>query len=188
MAKIWARTRRFYGANPLHLLALIACFALAGYAASLTVTDAGWPTMLIWFLAAIIIHDLVLFPLYALADRSLSGALQAIRPHPRPAPPRVPALNYLRVPFLGTGFLFLLFFPGIIRQGASTYRKATSQDQQPFLDRWLLLTAVMFGISAILYAARLGYAHRPHATVASGSSTSTGAQDQTRPNTAVPEA
>lgn len=27
-----ARTRRFYGANPLHLLVLLACFALAAYA------------------------------------------------------------------------------------------------------------------------------------------------------------
>ncbi len=189
MTRLLARTRRFYGANPLHLLALIACFALAGYAASLTLSDPDWPTMLIWFLAAIIGHDLVLFPLYALADRSLSGALRAIRLHPRPGLPRVPALNYLRVPLLGTGLLFLLFFPGIIKQGGDTYRRATSQDQQPFLDRWLLLTAVMFGISAILYAARLGYAHRPHAKAPSGSpSATTREQDQTRADTAVPGA
>ena len=28
------RLTRWYGANPLHLLALLACFALAGYAAT----------------------------------------------------------------------------------------------------------------------------------------------------------
>ncbi len=160
MVKIWARTRRFYGANPLHLLALIACFALAGYAASLTASDSNWPTMLIWFLAAIIIHDLVLFPLYALADRSLSGALQAIRPHPRPAPPRVPALNYLRVPFLGTGFLFLLFFPGIIEQGEPAYNNATGLTQAPFLDRWLLITAASYLTSAVCYVVKAVLRHR----------------------------
>jgi len=142
VASLLARTRRFYGANPLHLLALLACFALAAYAAVRTVsTAADWPTILIWFLAAIIAHDLMLFPLYALADRSLSAGLRALRPHPRRGPPRVPTVNYLRLPLLGTGLLFLLFFPGIIEQGASSYRNATDQTQQPFLDRWLLLTA-----------------------------------------------
>ncbi len=162
MARLLARTRRFYGANPLHLLALLACFALAAYAAIRTVsTAADWPTILIWFLAAIIAHDLILFPLYALADRSLSAGLQALRPHPHRGPPRVPTVNYLRLPLLGTGLLFLLFFPGIIEQGASSYRNATDQTQQPFLDRWLLLTAAMFALSALLYAGRLAYTRRP---------------------------
>lgn len=162
MSGLLARTRAFYGANPLHLLALIACFALGAYAADQTAADPKWPAILIWFLAAIVAHDLVLFPLYAFADRSLSGALRALRPRPRTTRPRLPALNYLRVPLLGTGLLFLLFFPGIIEQGKDNYRKATAQTQQPFLDRWLLLTAAMFALSAILYAARLGYIHRHH--------------------------
>lgn len=161
MSKLFARVKRFYGTNPLHLLALIACFALAAYAATQTVTTtAKWPAILIWFLAAIIAHDLVLFPLYALADRSLSGALRAIRRRARPTESRLPALNYLRVPLLGTGLLLLLFFPGIIEQGTNSYHRATGLTQQPFLDRWLLLTAAMFGVSAIVYATRLGFVYR----------------------------
>lgn len=46
-----------------------------------------------------------------------------------------------------------MFLPGIIEQGASTYLAATGQTQQPFLGRWLLLTAAMFGASAIVYFA-----------------------------------
>jgi len=38
-----------------------------------------WQSIAVWFLAAIIAHDLVLFPLYALADRSFTGALAAVR-------------------------------------------------------------------------------------------------------------
>ena len=62
--------------------------------------------------------------------------------------------NYLRTPALGSG-LSLLMFPGIIKQCAATYLAATGQTQQPFLGRWLLLTAVMFIASALLYAFRL---------------------------------
>jgi hypothetical protein len=148
------RTARAYGANPLHLLALLASFALAGYAVAHLVHESAFLRILIWFLAAVIGHDLILFPLYALADRSLTGALRALWPR-RGALARVSPLNYIRIPALGTGLLFLVFLPGIIRQGQTTYHAATGQTQQPFLDRWLLLTAAMFALSAILYAARL---------------------------------
>jgi hypothetical protein len=50
---------------------------------------------------------------------------------------------------------FLVFLPGIIRQGAGTYLAATGQTQEPFLGRWLLLTAVLFAISAVGYGIRL---------------------------------
>ena len=69
-------------------------------------------------------------------------------------------LNYIRVPALGAGLTLLLFLPGIIEQGAPTYAAATGQTQEPFLGRWLLLTAAMFAISARLYAIRLVMARR----------------------------
>ena len=64
-------------------------------------------------------------------------------------------LNYVRVPALGAGLTLLMFLPGIIEQGAPTYAAATGQTQEPFLGRWLLLTAAMFTASAVLYAIRL---------------------------------
>jgi hypothetical protein len=148
------RVGRAYGANPLHLLALLSSFALAGYAVAHLVHESTFVRILIWFLAAVVGHDLVLFPLYALADRSLSGALRALWPR-HGAVARISPLNYIRLPALGTGLLFVVFLPGIIRQGQSTYYAATGQTQQPFLDRWLLLTAAMFALSAIVYAVRL---------------------------------
>jgi hypothetical protein len=148
------RTARAYGASPLHLLALLASFAVAGYAVAHLARESTFVRILIWFLAAVIGHDLILFPLYALADRSLTGALRALWPR-RGTAALVSPLNYFRVPLLGTGLLFLVFLPGIIRQGQATYHAATGQTQQPFLDRWLLLTAAMFALSALVYAIRL---------------------------------
>ncbi|GAA5054569.1 hypothetical protein [Nocardia callitridis] len=152
--------RRFYGRHPLHLLALLAGFALVGYVVysieprTLWNTDVWWQSILVWFFGAIIAHDLLLFPLYALADRSLSAGLAAMTARRRVRRPKIAPLNYLRVPMLGSGLLLLLFFPGIIEQGRATYLAATGQTQQPFLGRWLLVTAVLFGVSAVTYAVR----------------------------------
>jgi hypothetical protein len=155
-----ARAARAYGANPLHLLALLASFAVTSYAAAHLVHQPILVRVLIWFLGAVIGHDLILFPLYALADRSLSQVLRALWPREGTAA-RVFPLNYIRVPTLGSGLLLLVFLPGIIEQGQGTYHAATGQTQQPYLDRWLLLTATMFALSAVVYAFRLRQAPRP---------------------------
>jgi hypothetical protein len=150
---------RWYGAHPLHLLALLGCFALAGYAALLTArANSSWPLMLVWFVGAIIAHDLVLFPLYALADRSLRSGAAALAARLDTRADLPSPLNYMRVPLLGCALTFLVFFPGIVREGASSYRDATGQTQEPFLGRWLLLCAGMLGLSAVSYALRAGRA------------------------------
>jgi hypothetical protein len=143
------------------MLTLTAGFALFGYAVATLKPEAlwnpntWWQSIAVWFAAAIIAHDLVLFPIYAIADR----LLLAIQREGRPAP-RVPVLNYVRVPALGAGLTLLVFLPGIIKQGTLTYWTATGQTQDPFLGRWLLLTAAMFAFSAVIYAIRLVVVHR----------------------------
>ena len=67
--------RRWYGANPLHLLALLAAFALAGDAVHAVMAAGQWTGFAEWFAVAIIGHDLLLFPLYSLADLSLRHLL-----------------------------------------------------------------------------------------------------------------
>lgn len=153
MASVAARLKGFYGSGPWHVLAMLIAIALAAYTLSVLGVstlwdgDVWWQTILVWFLGAVIIHDLVLFPVYAVADRLLQRGLRSARP-------RVPAVNYFRVPVLASGLLLLLFFPGIIQQGESSYLRATGQTQEPFLERWLLLTGTFFGASALLYGAR----------------------------------
>jgi hypothetical protein len=67
-----SRFLRWYGSDPLHLVALLLSFAVAGYAAQrMLAFDAT--AVVTWFAAAVIGHDLVLLPLYTLADRPLTG-------------------------------------------------------------------------------------------------------------------
>ncbi|BBY44345.1 hypothetical protein [Mycolicibacterium celeriflavum] len=153
------RFRDVYGSHPLHLLTLLAGFALFGCVLA-TITPAAlwnsrtwWQSIVVWFAAAIVVHDLVLFPLYALADRILGRSTRI------PRLP-VPLLNYLRIPALGSGLTLLLFLPGIVEQGEATVLAASGQTQDPFLGRWLLLTAAMFGVSAAVYAIRLATSRR----------------------------
>lgn len=152
---------RAYGAHPLHLLALLGCFALTGYVAVHVANAPLLPRMVIWFVAAVIVHDLILFPLYALADRSLRSVLKLLPSKPHQDAPPVPTVNYIRIPALGVALTFVLFLPGIIQEGGPTYLAATGQTQAPYLGRWLLLAAAMFLISAMVYAIRTRIAGAP---------------------------
>jgi hypothetical protein len=142
-------------------MTMLSGFALLGYVLATfkpaTLWNAGtwWQSIAVWFAAAVVGHDLLFFPLYALADRALSGRRSPARGHPK-----VLARNYIRVPAAGAGLTLLVFLPGIIEQGGPTYLAATGQTQQPFLGRWLLLVAAMFGTSAVCYTIRLVAARR----------------------------
>jgi hypothetical protein len=162
MATAMDRFRAVYGSNPLHLLTLVAGFALAGYVlvtvkpTTLWNQHTWWQSILVWFAAAIIAHDLVLFPAYALVDRILVAGSR-IRPRREVS---VPLLNHVRIPAMGAALTLLVFLPGIIEQGGPTYTAATGQTQEPFLGRWLLLTAAMFVVSAVAYGVRLALSRR----------------------------
>jgi hypothetical protein len=166
MLRLRKHFARHYGSHPLHLLTMAAGFALLGYVlatfkpTTLWNPSHWWQSIAVWFAAAVIGHDLLLFPLYALADRVMSTRLSRPRSARRP---KVAARNHIRVPALAAGLTLLIFLPGIIQQGAPTYQAATGQTQQPFLGRWLLLTAAMFATSAVIYAARLTVARRRRA-------------------------
>ena len=145
MIKRWTA---FYGAHPLQLVLLVAALALAGIAALNVLGTPAWLRILVWFAAAIVLHDLVAFPLYAAADGLLVRAVS-----------RWGLVNYLRIPVLASALTFVLFLPGIIGQGAATYQAATGLTQQPFLGRWLVLCAVFFAVSALVFALRRVAAH-----------------------------
>lgn len=161
MPRFPTRFAAVYGSHPLHLLTMVSGFALLGYIVAtftpMTLWNPGtwWQSIAVWLGAAIIAHDLLLFPLYALADRIIWARVGRRPAHNRHVSCRVSARNYIRVPALGAALTLLVFLPGIIEQGAPTYRDATGQTQQPFLGRWLLLAAAMFAASAIAYGTRL---------------------------------
>ena len=156
MVSAVARWRGWYGAHPLHLLAVLGALALAGYAAVGAAGTSGAARMLVWFLAAILVSDLLLQPFAALADRGLLATLRRVRR--RRGLAEVPVVNHIRVPVLGSGLLLLVFFPVIVQQGEQTYVAATGLTMDPYLERWLLLSGAMFLISALGYGLRLARA------------------------------
>jgi hypothetical protein len=144
-----ARFVRWYGSGPLHLLVLIASFALTGYA--MVRLFAVRPLeVAIWFVGAAILHDLLLLPLYSLADLS---ALSVLR-HRAADPAAVPWINHLRVPTFLSGVLLLVWFPLVFRL-STPYPGDTGLSYDVFLGRWLAITGVLFAASAVAFALRL---------------------------------
>ncbi|HEX3922027.1 MAG TPA: hypothetical protein VHY31_07055 [Streptosporangiaceae bacterium] len=145
--------RRWYGARPWHLLAQVAAFGLAGYAVG-AVADAGqWRGFALWFTVAIVGHDLVLFPLYSLADLALSRLLPGSS-WPAALRSRPPLINYIRVPAAFSLLLLLVWFPLILGLSAGPYHRASGLAAAPYLRRWLAVVGVMFAVSAACYALR----------------------------------
>src|SRR5271155_4591888 len=143
------RLLRWYGASPLHLLALLACFGLAGYAAARLVSSQP-VAVVVWFLGAVIGHDLLLMPLYSPADRSARAVI-------RPREPRLPvttSINYVRVPAALSGLLLLVWFPLILRL-QSPYQASTTLSADPYVWHWLAVTGALFLLSAVAFALRL---------------------------------
>ncbi|MFV2084143.1 hypothetical protein [Micromonospora sp. LOL_021] len=150
---VTARFRAGYGAPLWHLLLLVGCFAVAGWVVLRLAGEATAVRMLIWFVAAVIVHDLVMFPVYAAADRALLTGTQAdVGNGSRPA--RLSVVNHVRVPALGAALLFVVYLPGILRLGGDTFTAATGLTQQPYLTRWLLISAAMSAVSGLWLAVR----------------------------------
>ena len=153
--------RRHYGASPLHLLALLSSFALAGYAVTRVLADHGPLIDIgIWFVGAAIGHDAVLYPLYAITDIAAHNRLLK-RHRPAPSLAGVPWINHLRIPVALSGLLMLVWFPLILGGRDDGFAAATGLHTFVYMNRWLGITAVLFLGSAIVYAVRLGRAIGP---------------------------
>lgn len=146
-------TRLGYGAPLWQLPLLVGCFTVAGWIVARLSGEATAVRMAVWFVAAVVAHDLILYPLAAAVDRVLvvvAGIGGRLRPAVRRA-----IVNHVRVPTLGTALLFLVYLPGILRLGDGAFTRATGLTQEPYLRRWLLVSAAMFAASGLLAAARL---------------------------------
>lgn len=154
--------RALYGAGPLNLLVLVASFAITGAAV------AGWfqrprdiVTVLEWFAAAIVLHDLVALPLYSLLDRVAHGSVRlGVRAVRGSLPALVNPTPYLRIPAILSGLLLLVFFPVVFGFGSAAEHSASGIAESGYLVRWLLATGVIFAGAATAYAVALARARR----------------------------
>jgi hypothetical protein len=140
--------RRAYGAGPMHLAAMAAFLALTGYALYAIFQNAEPWAVLLYLGAAVIAHDFVLMPLY-------TGLWWlATRAGGRAGPRRRAIAFHLAVPAALSGLLLLTWLPLVLRLSEGAYRPTTGMTQEPYLGRWLALTAGLFAVSALVYAVR----------------------------------
>jgi hypothetical protein len=144
--------RRRYGRGPIHALLVLASFTFALWALARVLGTLSDPIrFVVWFLGAIVAHDLILFPLYTLLGLVAGRTLTA----PGPSRLRIAALNHLRVPVLLSGLLLLVWFPLILEESPAAYRRVSGMSTDVYLGRWLLLSAALFAGSALLFAVRV---------------------------------
>jgi hypothetical protein len=146
------RVRRFYGAQPLHLLATIVSFAIVAAGV------AGWfqagsdpRGILLWVLGSGVAFEWILLPLAWLLDRIALGShvgRRGARFGPRNR-------AYIRVPALLSALLLIVFAPLIFEADTPDFEATTGFRPPDYLARWLLATAAMFVISAFAYALSL---------------------------------
>ncbi|MFE9552358.1 hypothetical protein ACFYMW_06705 [Streptomyces sp. NPDC006692] len=151
------RTR--YGASPLHLLLILCSFALAGYA-GLRLLHGDTRSVIIWFVGAALLHDLVLLPLYSVVDQGLQRLLPGRGAHGADgAGARLVSVNHVRVPAFVSGVLLLVWWPLIFEQ-VDHFTATTALPSDVFLGRWLLVTAGLFAASALCLLVRMWRASR----------------------------
>jgi hypothetical protein len=134
---------RLYGAHPLHLLAHAVLLPLAAFAVLELAGVRAASNIALWFVGAVVLHDFLLLPASAGADR----AIQAAAPR---------AVNHLRVPAALSALLLLVFFPLICGRSDATFRGVSGVELHGYAERWLLVTAGLFAVSALIYLVRRG--------------------------------
>jgi hypothetical protein len=131
-----------YGASPVHLLAHLLALALAAWALLhiLDLSTAG--RVLLWLAGSVIVHDLLLLPLYSAIDRLAERALPG------------PAVNYVRVPAGLALLLGAVYFGEISGRADAAYQRASGTSFQDPLAHWLLASAALFAIAGAVWAIR----------------------------------
>ena len=165
--------RRHYGAGPFHLAGAVGCLAVAGYAVTRVLGQSGWLAIFLWFVACIVLHDLIGWPIYTAADSFLTryqhrrALTMAAAPtgtaRSGPDGRTVPWVNHVRFPVVISGLLLVMFFPLVLRSSNNTYESLVGYNEDAYLTNWLVVTALLCVVSVVLYVARLALArHRTH--------------------------
>jgi hypothetical protein len=137
MSPLWRR----YGAGPRHLVAVLItlAFALYGWVRIFQSTTSAAGTVAVWFVLAIVAHDLVFLPLYSVLQR-IGGRVLG------------PRAGYVAVPAAISALLLLAWLPLVL--GLGLYRFITTLSIDAYLGRWVVVTIALFALSGIVYAVR----------------------------------
>jgi hypothetical protein len=125
---------------PLCVWALVEVFRVSS-------AKAGWG-IATWLVGAVVVHDLLVLPLYSGLDRAAGAAV----PGPR--------INYLRVPAALSLLMLVVFWGTIAGRGEGAYHAVSGRSYEGYALRWLLVTAALFAGSGLLYRAHRRSARR----------------------------
>ncbi|MBJ7472512.1 MAG: hypothetical protein JHD16_14495 [Solirubrobacteraceae bacterium] len=135
-----------YGAGPLHLLGHAALVLVAAWALSIMFRPEFAPqplNLVLWLLGGAVIHDFVLLPAYSAVNIGATRLLGAST-----------SINYLRAPLIASLVLLLAFLPRILNRQPQNFERALGHAPPDFLGRWLLVTALLFAASALVWGVR----------------------------------
>lgn len=150
--------RARYGASPLHLLLVVCSFLLTVYAGVRLLTG-DTLGVIIWFVGAALLHDLVFLPLYTVTDRVVQRLSRGRRREEgTPGPVVAGGINYLRVPAFVALLLLLVWYPLILRR-VPDFTRYTALPSGVFWGRWLLIAAGLFAASAVCLLIALWRTH-----------------------------
>jgi len=145
--------RRLYGAGPLHLIAHLGLFFIAGWSIDQILGSHKIVNWLIWFLGAALLHDMVLLPAYSALDRGLRRVGRR-GSGPGARAPNAARINHLRIPAAVAGILLLVYFPVILGFSSHHYRADTGHALSGYTRNWLLICAGLFLASALVAGVR----------------------------------
>jgi hypothetical protein len=127
----------------LSLLAYLALLPLCAWALLELLGGRSAERIAVWLVAAVVVHDLVVLPLYSGADRAAQSVLRG-------------AVNHVRIPAALSLLMLVVFWGTIAEKGEGAYRATSGETFEGYATRWLLVTAALFAGSAVLYLVRRG--------------------------------
>ena len=125
------------------ILAYLALLPLCAWALLELLGGRSAERIALWLAAAVVVHDLVVLPLYSGADRAAQALLRG-------------AVNYVRIPAALSLLLLVVFWATIAEKGEPAYRATSGETLEGHAARWLLMTAALFAGSGLLYLSRRG--------------------------------
>jgi hypothetical protein len=97
----------------------------------------------LWLVAAVVVLDLVVLPLYSGADRAARAVLGQ-------------SVNYVRIPAALSLLMLVVFWGTISGAGERAYRATSGETFDGHATRWLIATAALFAGSGLVYLLRRG--------------------------------
>ena len=125
----------------MRLLAYLTALPLCAWALLEMIDGRTAQRIAVWLVACVVVHDLVVFPLYSGADRGLRRIAGG-------------AVNYVRVPAALSVLMLVVFWGTISGAGERAYTAVSGRQFDGYATRWLLVTAALFAGSAAVYLLR----------------------------------